>query len=392
MEIEMTIKTIMDNLFGRVMKNGKRIPGTCILAFGTRIFFEDYLLPDDIIICTDWADYASVRLRRKYKHVEFLSESDIKKMVDDGTLYNYIERKYKMRKFDLTVSNPPYDGDLHLQILDTFLKISKQCVFVHPARWMEDVLAQYKAKSATGKKFEHLKTALEKAYLIKMSDGNDAFHIGLPQDMLIGVYSDSDVNSALPIYDDAKRFFSVLKRILNYAHTVKSLNDVDDENKIDGVRVIVKSITPGGKGQGNTEYGKNLDVLLIDSDIIVDGFGEDGKVWFKTNGKIVNQWYKKKSDDTPIPHSIKLPTKDLAQTFIDLYRTNVVKNIIYMLKYDQHSGHTHIPYFDPKSIKTEDDVLNALGITEPKYREWLKREVYDYREKDFIKYNEWIDC
>ena len=257
---------------------------------------------------------------------------------------------------------------------------------------MEDVLAQYKAKSATGKKFEHLKTALEKAYLIKMSDGNDAFHIGLPQDMLIGVYSDSDVNSALPIYDDAKRFFSVLKRILNYAHTVKSLNDVDDENKIDGVRVIVKSITPGGKGQGNTEYGKNLDVLLIDSDIIVDGFGEDGKVWFKTNGKIVNQWYKKKSDDTPIPHSIKLPTKDLAQTFIDLYRTNVVKNIIYMLKYDQHSGHTHIPYFDPKSIKTEDDVLNALGITEPKYREWLKREVYDYREKDFIKYNEWIDC
>ena len=46
----MTIKTILDNLFGRVMKNGKRVPGTCILAFGTRIFFEDYLLPDDIII------------------------------------------------------------------------------------------------------------------------------------------------------------------------------------------------------------------------------------------------------------------------------------------------------------------------------------------------------
>lgn len=392
MEIEMTIKTILDNLFGRVIKNGKRVPGTCILAFGTRIFFEDYLLPDDIIICTDWADYASVRMRRKYKHVEFLSEPEVKKMVDEGTLYNYIERKYKMRKFDLVVSNPPYDGDLHLQILDVFLKISKQCVFVHPARWMEDVLAQYKAKSATGKKFEHLKTFLEKAYLIKMSDGNDAFHIGLPQDMLIGVYSDSDVNSSLPIYDDAKRFFAVLKRILNYAHNVKSLNDVDDENKIDGVRVIVKSITPGGKGQGNTEYGRNLDVLLIDSDIIVDGFGEDGKVWFKTNGKIVNQWYKKKPDDTPIPHSIKLPTKDLAQTFIALYRTNVVKNIIYMLKYDQHSGHTHIPYFDPKTIKTEDDVLNALGITEPEYREWLKRKVDDYREKDFIKYNEWIDC
>ena len=388
----MTYRTILENLFGRVLKNGKRIPGSRALVFGTRIFCEDFLLPDDIIICTDWADYISMRNRRGYKHVEFLSEKAVKKLVSKEKLYNYIERKYGVKKFDIVVSNPPYDGDLHLQILNTMLKMGKTCVFIHPARWMEDVLAQYKAKSATGKKFEHLKTALEKAYLIKMSDGNDAFHIGLPQDMLIGVYSDSDVNPSLPIYDDAKRFFSVLKRILNYAHTVKSLNDVDDENKIDGVRVIVKSITPGGKGQGNTEYGRNLDVLLIDSDIIVDGFGEDGKVWFKTNGKIVNQWYKKKPDNTPIPHSIKLPTKDLAQTFIDLYRTNVVKNIIYMLKYDQHSGHTHIPYFDPKTIKTEDDVLDALGIVEPEYRTWLKREVHDYREKDFIKYNEWIDC
>ena len=63
-----------------------------------------------------------------------------------------------------------------------------------------------------------------------------------------------------------------------------------------------------------------------------------------------------------------------------------------MLKYDQNAGHTHIPYFDPKVIKTEDDVLDALGITDENYRKWLKRDIYDYREKDFIKYNEWIDC
>lgn len=388
MEIEMTIKTIMDNLFGRVMKKGKRIPGTRILAFGTRIFFEDYLLPDDIIICTDWADYASVRMRRKYKHVEFLSESEVKKMVDKGTLYNYIERKYRMRKFDLVVSNPPYDGDLHLQILDTFLKISKQCVFVHPARWMEDVLAQYKAKSATGKKFEHLKTALERAYLIKSRDADNVFHIVNNQDMLIGWYSNSDLNPTLPIYDDSKRFFNVLKHVIDYAHGVKSLGDMSDSNMINGFRVEIKKIAPN-ISFADSEFTRNLMVTLIGRNVMIDGYTSDGVFWSKDKK---NTKRFGKAEGTPIPCSIKFNTKEEAQTFIDLYRTNVVKNIIYMLKYDQHSGHTHIPYFDPKTIKTEDDVLNALGIIEPEYREWLKRKVDDYREKDFIKYNEWIDC
>lgn len=387
MEIEMTIKTILDNLFGRVMKNGKRIPGTRILAFGTRIFFEDYLLPDDIIICTDWADYASVRMRRKYKHVEFLSESEIKKMVSEEKLYNYMERKYRMRKFDLVVSNPPYDGDLHLQILDTFLKISKECVFVHPARWMEDVLAQYKAKSATGRKYEHLKTALEKVYLVKSTIASDVFHIELPQDMMIGIYSNSDVNPSLPIYDDSERFFSVLKRILNYAHNVCSTEKMCDENMLDGIRVAIKGIVPTKFGS-DSEWYRNRDTFVVDDLVIQNGY-VGNKFWAFAKS---NQGKFKKAVGTPIPLSIKFDSTVLAQTFIDLYRTNVVKNIIYMIKYDQNAGHTHIPYFDPKTIKTEDDVLDALGITEPEYRTWLKREVYDYREKDFIKYDKWIDC
>ena len=110
----MNIKTILNPLFGKVMKDGKRIPDTRIMVFGTRIFFEDYLLPDDTIVCTDWADFISMRMRGKYNHVEFLSESEIKKMVSEEKLYNYMERKYDMKKFDLVVSNPPYNKDLHL--------------------------------------------------------------------------------------------------------------------------------------------------------------------------------------------------------------------------------------------------------------------------------------
>ena len=117
----MNIKAILNHLFGKVMKDGKRIPDTRIMVFGTRIFFEDYLLPDDTIVCTDWADFISMRMRGKYNHVEFLSESEIKKMVSEEKLYNYMERKYDMKKFDLIVMNPPYAGRGD----PLFMKISK---------------------------------------------------------------------------------------------------------------------------------------------------------------------------------------------------------------------------------------------------------------------------
>ena len=385
----MNIKTILDNLFGSIVCDGKRIPGSRALVFGNRIFFEQYLLSDnDIIVCTDYTCYLNLR-RRNYKHVDFLPEAEVKLLTLSGKLYNYIERKYDVKKFDLVVSNPPYDGDLHLRILNEFLKIGKKCVFIHPARWMEDVLAQYKAKSATGKKFEHLKTALEKAYLIKSRDADHVFHILNNQDMIIGVYSDSDLNPNVPIYDDSKQFFDVLKRVISYAHDVKSLGDVVEDNLIDGIRVEVKGILPI-LNHVDSELVKGYPVRVVWNVISIDGYTEDGQFWANANKRNTKTHGKKIG--TPIPHSIRFSSVEDAQIFIDIYQTNVVKNIIYMLKYDQHSGHTHIPYFDPKTIKTEDDVLDALGITEPEYREWLKRKVDDYREKDFIKYNEWIDC
>ena len=36
-------------------------------------------------------------------------------------------------------------------------------------------------------------------------------------------------------------------------------------------------------------------------------------------------------------------------------------------------------------------ILDALGITDESERKWLKRDVDDYRVKDFIKYGKWID-
>lgn len=298
-----------------------------------------------------------------------------------------------MRHFELTITNPPYDGALHLQILDELTKLSEKVVCVHPGRWIEDVLAKYKGNGATGKKYEHLKKMLTKVKMIRQADGCKMFNIELRQDMMIGVYEmGHDNGGVLPIYTDPKMFFSVLNKIVDYAHNVKSLGDVDEENKIDGIRIEIKEMMPrSGASTTMTELARHYPVCVAGKDIFVDGVGADGK-WWSISGKQKCGWTK--DEGTPIPHSIQFPTTEIAQSFIDLYRTNVVKNIIHMLKYGPNFGSElkHTPYFNPSEIKTEDDVLNALGITDEAERTWLERPIYDYRVKDFIKYGEWLSA
>ena len=174
---------------------------------------------------------------------------------------------------------------------------------------------------------------------------------------------------------------------------LKSLKDVCEEKKIDGIRVEIKTISPRSHAGGGCKsfLARNSFVTVVGNKPFEDGKNERGEPWHIADGKAQNQ-HTRGLKFKLFPSSIKFDSIVDANTFIELYKSNTLKNIVHMFKYDMHSCHTYIPYFDPKTIKTEDDALNALGITEPKYREWLKREVYDYREKDFIKYNEWIDC
>ena len=329
---------------------------------------------------------------RTYVKLDKNSSKNRKELADkkiDEIVYDNVFDKIKDMKFDVIITNPPYNKDLHLQILDELTKIANKVVCVHPGRWVEDILAKYKGKNATGRKYEHLKKMLTKVMMIKQKDGCKMFNIGLTQDMMIGVYeSGKDNNGILPIYDDSKMFFDVLEKILNYAHNAKNLCDVSEEDKIDGIRVEVKRIVPQNGGAA-TAYARVKDVTLTGKTVLINGYDPAGNIWFREGGKTPRY---ERADDTPIPHSIKFDTTNDAQAFIDLYRTNVVKNIIHMVKYSQDNQWFHTPYFDPKVIKTEDDVLDALGIMDENYRKWLKRDIYDYREKDFIKYGEWIDC
>lgn len=58
------------------------------------------------------------------------------------------------KKFDVCIMNPPYDYDLHLQVLSKVLQNTNNCVSINPVRWLQDPFAKYK-KNSSYCKFEN---------------------------------------------------------------------------------------------------------------------------------------------------------------------------------------------------------------------------------------------
>ena len=92
-------------------------------------------------------------------------------------------------KFDYIIMNPPYNGNLHLQILDKVLQCRKDTgvlVNLSPARWFEDPLAIYKEKRADFNKYRHVWEQVSDFHLIDSITGTKLFqNIALTSDLAL---------------------------------------------------------------------------------------------------------------------------------------------------------------------------------------------------------------
>lgn len=86
------------------------------------------------------------------------------------------------------IMNPPYDGNLHLKILNSVIKTFPEAKVVNlsPIRWLEDPLADYK-KSTDFKRFENLRKHIENIEKIPARDAQNTFSAAIGTDL--GIYT-----------------------------------------------------------------------------------------------------------------------------------------------------------------------------------------------------------
>jgi hypothetical protein len=105
---------------------------------------------------------------------------------------DFIKELSSMPKFDVAIMNPPYDGNLHLKILEKVIPIAEKVVNISPDTWCakhnrwKNIFQNYKNKAvAKPVEYEH----------IKHREANDIFGLGNQIESLgIMVYDETNDN------------------------------------------------------------------------------------------------------------------------------------------------------------------------------------------------------
>ena len=287
-------------------------------------------------------------------------------------------------KFDHTLMNPPFDGNLHLSILDTTLKAVRsinpdaEIASVQPARWLEDPLADSKQNSDYKKYKSSIINKISKIQLVSTYDASNCFRITSSQDLAI--YTFNNHNTSLNLFTPIAE--KCLNKILLKIKV--SIKDKVDQKAHDGWRCEIKEMLPVSVGShgGEGEWSKTNNVCIVKDTgkvVFYNGYDELGQLWYKTrqaNGH----------EDINFLYSIKFKTKITAENFAESCRTRFYKNLVYLVKFDQHAPLRFLPYMEDYSkIWTDEDYCKYFKLTEEESK-FMCRKVDDYRIKDFINY------
>ena len=256
-------------------------------------------------------------------------------------IYSYKNKEVKelesMPKFDVVVGNPPYKKNLHLKMLELvhrYLNKDGHIIWIHPARWMQDLLALLK-KGTDFLKYKDLSFIDFK--IIPVGKASRLFSNEMTTDLVISHLKEGEksILNEEKIYELRKIPIS-LRKIL-YKNT-RSLQEVADKNMIDGIRVRMKIIVNSGNsgGSGIVPY-----LLYPYSEIIVNGL-VDNKHWSES---IPSNPYKKEKN-SPIPLSIKFNTIKEAGNFINSTNTDFYLFLGYMTKLDVNVQLRYLPFME----------------------------------------------
>ena len=87
--------------------------------------------------------------------------------------------------FDKIIMNPPYNGNLHLKILQEAMNHGDEIVNLSPIRWLQDPLAEYK-KNSDFKKFEDIREKIESLDVVSAPEAQRLFGSGQYENL--GIY------------------------------------------------------------------------------------------------------------------------------------------------------------------------------------------------------------
>ena len=272
-------------------------------------------------------------------------EIDIKK---------YLE-KNNMPKFDVAIMNPPYDGNLHLKILEKVIQIADKVVNISPIDWLMNPYG-----GSVYNQYKHLKfNSIENAGLIKNIFNLDrASYTGgiytidknanlTPDKFLYKFISTDFIN-----YIDEKILSSIIKKTIDCDNLENHIVSGEINDKTKYTIVMPKLVgNPGEKTYKLYVRGSRWDKIFY------KGLYK-GKTASETKKKLKNV------KNYTIFDYIEFDTKNEAENWIKSGETNFIKFMQIIQSVDANRRCSHTPYMqDYTQPWTDKRFCEYFGIT-----------------------------
>lgn len=269
-------------------------------------------------------------------------------------------------KFDYIIGNPPYDGNLHLEIqmkIYEYLNNTGKMIFIHPIRWYKDFMAILGYKNEKTSDFIKIKnSSLSKHYSkiinIDPKKNNIIFNnTVIPFDLAIDII-DKSKESDYFLDNLNTTTLNIFKKILKY---VNNHHCNFDKNQKDGWRVRIGGICGGRSGGSNGHMRKNpVEKIWNNLQYFHNGL-KNNKPWYTFYRK--NQ-YSKMTDE--ITASQKFNSEIEAINFIDSYQnTNFMKWWTNNIIIDVNIYDKYLPFMEDYTDKwTDERFFNFFKLTD----------------------------
>jgi hypothetical protein len=270
---------------------------------------------------------------------------------------DFIKELSSMPKFDVAIMNPPYDGNLHLKILEKVIPIAEKVVNISPVSQLVNCVNLFKDGNNETKKYftgigKHLKEcgkifSIEEALQIFTSA-----RITNPLAIQTYEHTHNSVKECERV-NSHNGMKAIVKKVYDYSHNTDNIENHLESNKKNGYRVKFGRI---GGGTWTAFRPHTLDAF---KEVVYDGLLADGRPHWQMCS--VNQYTKKVQE---LPESLPFTTKSEAQNFIDSYNTKFLKTCLGYLHVDMRIHPEYLPYMQDYTQPWDDKRFCAyFGIT-----------------------------
>ena len=225
-------------------------------------------------------------------------------------------------KFDVAIMNPPYNGSLHLKILEKVIPIANKVINISPVRWLQDPFVKYKKRIDFYKFEESISKKIESLDIIDAKISNELFNIS--NFCALGIYKigNGGYDYDLPAKEYVGNGYSICSKVL------KRYDKIENHMQKGPAGICVKVATIGGLGSFDI-------VSLIRSEPYING------------DKYKASKFKKKdvmSKDIEDEYFLRVNSVEEGKNFIDSTRTTFHHFLIKCWQINQHVPLNFLPW------------------------------------------------